>query len=89
MPVFRRNFHAPETWHLFLEGVFVQNQETAIVAVIAAAITVIACFALSCLTFSNTVKSALKDSDSAHRAKILTKVATVLQHLPLFRWRRK
>ncbi|MFJ8935415.1 hypothetical protein ACIRL0_06805 [Streptomyces sp. NPDC102365] len=89
VPALRHTFHVPEVRDFFPEGVFVQNQETAIVAVIAAAVTVIACFALSCLTFSNTVKSALQDSDSAHRAKILTKVATVLRHLPLFRWRRK
>ncbi|MFF3407747.1 hypothetical protein ACFYW8_16365 [Streptomyces sp. NPDC002742] len=66
-----------------------QTQETAIVAVIAAAVTVTVCFALFCLTFSNTVKAALKDSNSAHRAKILTQVATVLRQLPLLRWRRR
>ncbi|MEU9465339.1 hypothetical protein AB0D78_01540 [Streptomyces avermitilis] len=64
-----------------------QTQQTATVAVIAAAVTV--CFAFHCLTFSNTVKAALKDSDSAHRAKILIQVALVLRQLPKFRWRRK
>ncbi|MGW6057533.1 hypothetical protein [Streptomyces sp. NPDC055189] len=78
--------------HLFSEGVSVQTPETtivAVIAVIAAAFTVTACYALACSTTNKIAKVALDGSRSADRAQILNEVGAILRHLPALRWRRK
>ncbi|MFI8532291.1 hypothetical protein ACIGMX_18875 [Streptomyces aquilus] len=64
-----------------------QTQQAAIVAIFA--VVVIVCCGVVCFTTYKIVKSSLDGCDSAHRARILREVPKVLQHLPMYHWRRK
>ncbi|MFH8987471.1 hypothetical protein [Streptomyces sp. NPDC017940] len=60
-----------------------QTPETTIVAIIAVSFTVIACFAIACLTTHRIAKRALRGSRSVDRAKIVNEAGAPLHHMPL------
>ncbi|MGW3287871.1 hypothetical protein ACWDR3_24900 [Streptomyces sp. NPDC001002] len=66
-----------------------QSQAVTIAAIIATALVVIVRDAFNCYTRNQAIKAPLKDSDSAHRARILGQIAIVLKHLPKDHWGRK